>query len=115
MSLFIKSKLSGGLGETQCQWAQPSLPTSRETYKRAVPANVPVGSTASAMVEFTSSPDTAIGFEPESVWPVIAMLWDIHGVHGVYDLGVIGVWMSGVGAVMYVARIEHMTGVEVTI
>lgn len=57
------------------------------------------------VVELGTNIDEAIGFEPESVWPVIAMLWDIHGYKGVYDMGVIGVWMSGLGCMVYVSGV----------
>jgi hypothetical protein len=57
------------------------------------------------MVELGSNIDDAIGFEPESVWPVIAMLWDMHGYRGVYDKGVVGVWMSGLGCMVYVSGV----------
>ena len=60
------------------------------------------------VVELGTNIDEAIGFEPESVWPVIAMLWDIHGYKGVYDMGVVGVWMSGLGCMVYVCSISAM-------
>jgi hypothetical protein len=59
----------------------------------------------SGSVELSANIADAIGFEPDSVWPVISMLWDIHGIVGRYDLGVIGVWMAGIGKPMYVAGI----------
>lgn len=100
-------KLGQGIGEAQCAWARPSLPRildssighSCRAVERAAPAS------ASSVVELSTDIDDAIGFEPECVWPVIAMLWDLHGYKGVYDMGVVGVWMSGIEQVLYVCGI----------
>ena len=69
----------------------------------SVTANVTL---VGGVVELGTNIDEAIGFEPESVWPVIAMLWDIHGYKGVYDMGVIGVWMAGLGCMVYVSGVH---------
>ena len=79
--------------------------TQTQTSQHTVNASI---SCIGGVVELSTHIDDALGFEPESVWPVIAMLWDIHGYKGVYDLGVIGVWMTGIGAMLYVSSISDM-------
>ena len=79
-----------------------------QTSQRAVAATHTISANVAlvgGVVELGTNIDEAIGFEPESVWPVIAMLWDIHGYKGVYDMGVIGVWMSGLGCMVYVSGV----------
>ncbi len=56
-------------------------------------------------VQFTRSIDAAIGIEPEAAWPVIAQLYDKHGLSAWYDLGVVCVVMVGVGT-MYLSGIQ---------
>lgn len=56
------------------------------------------------VAEFTKDIDAAMGVEPEAAWPMIAKLYDDHGYNCVYDLGVIGVLMVGIGW-MYLSRL----------
>lgn len=100
-------KLEQGVGEAQCAWARPSLPRILDSSIvhscRAVERAAPI--VPSSVVELSTDIDDALGFEPEAVWPVIAMLWDMHGYAGAYDMGVIGVWMSGIEQMLYVCSV----------
>lgn len=80
-----------------------------QTQAHSVSADIAL---VGGVVELSTDSNDAIGFEPESVWPVIAMLWDMHGYKGVYDLGVVGVWMSGLGCMVYVSGVGDMGVVQ---
>lgn len=105
-------ELEQGLGEAQCAWARPSLPRKLDSCIvhscRAVERAAPTG--AGSVVELSTDIDDALGFEPEAVWPVIAMLWDMHGYKGVYDMGVVSVWMSGIEQMLYVCSVGGIGG-----
>ena len=102
----VKSgKQSGGYQASQRDVAGNQAGNQAQAQAHSVSAHI---SCVGGVVELGTNIDEAIGFEPESVWPVIAMLWDIHGYKGVYDMGVIGVWMSGLGCMVYVSGIGNM-------
>jgi hypothetical protein len=69
-----------------------------ETVDNAMPPSAHVA-------EFTKDIDAAMGIEPEAAWPMIAKLYDDHGYNCVYDLGVIGVMILGIGWI-YLSRIS---------
>ena len=100
----VKSgKQSGGYQAGNQYRASQRDVAGNQAQAHSVSANVAL---VGGVVELGTNIDEAIGFEPESVWPVIAMLWDIHGYKGVYDMGVIGVWMAGLGCMVYVSGVH---------
>lgn len=67
-------------------------------------------SAASSHLELTGNTSHALGFAGENVWPVIAAIWDQHGIEARWIDGKLGVQVLGMG--LWVQEFGQVTGVS---